>query len=337
MKRGQASLEYVILVGLILLISISFFYYASLKTSETINYSQAEDTINTLAKAADEVYAIGPGTKKFVWVNIPGGTVSSSIANSEISLVISLYGNTSDYVAITRAPIVGSISIDKGTHYIPIEHLESGIVQIGEGNDSQPPEITWLSPEGLACNPIVLRANTNEPANCKFDTSDQDYDSMSNSMVGSSLGHSSSLGVQAENDYKYYVRCKDAFGNTMNTSNVLNYSIDLDLCTGGSQGINDTTPPIISLINPEDNYFSQSSQLSFYYNVTDNSSILLCNLIADDTIITSTVGPERNITNNITGNLDLGNYSWSVNCTDSAGNQGNSSSRAIEINATLFL
>ena len=45
--------------------------------------------------------------------------------------------------------------------------------------------------------------------------------------------------------------------------------------------------------------------------------------------------PARNIVSNITVDLNLGSYLWSINCTDAYGNEGNSSARIININATL--
>ena len=338
-QQGQVSMEYILLVGLLLVILIPLFYYSLHKSSESISRSQAEDAVKSLAQAADEVYSLSPGTKKFVWVSIPGGVQGAQINGSEITLAVNIFDVTSDVNARSKAVVVGSIPLEKGTYRIPVELLDSGGVQIGAGNDTTPPQIMWKAPNGLTCNPVSLRANTNEPAICKFDVADTTYNSMSTSMKGNSLGHSYEWGVQEEGNYRYFVRCSDSFGNNMNNSALINYTINLTFCgTLAAPTPNETNPPNVTLLDPAAGYVSNSPQLNFFYNVTDESPILLCKLIVNTTsnsVIASITNPPVNTKNNITGNLDLGFYLWSVNCTDSHGSEGNSSKRLIRINATL--
>ena len=85
MKKAQSSLEYLILIGILLVITIPLFYYAINKSYETIKINQAEDFVSSLTKAADEVYSLSPGTKKHIIVNIPGGTQNIEITENEIS------------------------------------------------------------------------------------------------------------------------------------------------------------------------------------------------------------------------------------------------------------
>ncbi|MBU0456956.1 MAG: hypothetical protein KKD75_02315 [Nanoarchaeota archaeon] len=336
MKKAQVGIEYLVILGAILIILIPLFFYAISKSSENIRISQAEDAVNSLAKAADEVYSLSPGTKKYVWVNIPSGVEASQVSATEITLTIEIYGNTSDFTAFTKASMAGEIPTAKGTYKIPVELLESGIVLIGEGDDSTPPIVTWKYPDGLTCNPVILRANTDESAICKFDTSDLAYDNMSYHMSGSALGHNYGLGVQSEGDYNYYLRCSDAFDNAMTISENISYSINYTYCGEGGEGeIIETNPPIVTLISPSSGYISNTSRIIFSYNVTDVSMIFLCRLIAEGIILETVYEPEKDVTNNITGNLDLGTYNWSINCTDAFGNEGNSSAREIEVNATL--
>ncbi|MFH1406372.1 MAG: hypothetical protein ABIG52_04125, partial [Nanoarchaeota archaeon] len=220
----------------------------------------------------------------------------------------------------------------KGTYRIPLELLESGIVYIGSGNDTSPPSVTWTSPSGLTCNPIIARANTDEPAICKLDAFDLSFEDLALEMSGNSIGHSYNLGVQEEGNHAYYVRCRDVFNNTMLSSASVNYTINLTLC---SQTVEETDPPIVQLINPPSGYVSNSPQIDFFYNVSDASAILECRLYAEEVVVGTAANPLRDTTNNIAGNLEFGNYTWQINCTDSSGNVGNSSTREIEVNATL--
>src|SRR3989338_7073906 len=104
MKRGQASFEYIILIGMILVLIIPLFYYAF-------------------------------------------------TTSSEISVTLTSYGETSEVVGFTRAPLVGTLDSAKGTYRVRVEHLDSGAVLIGTANDTTDPYITWKSPTALSCNP----------------------------------------------------------------------------------------------------------------------------------------------------------------------------------------
>jgi len=336
MHKAQASIEYVLLIGILLMIVIPLFYYATEKSSTNIRLSQAEDVVVSLAQAAEQVYALGPGSKVYVWVVIPSGVQSTSVAGSEISLTMGIYGNMSDVTAVTRAPVTGNITTQRGTRKIPVEYLESGIVLIGEGEDTGIPTITWKSPQNQACNPITIRVTTSESANCKVDTIDTSYETMSTTLEGSSLSHNYEFGVQSEGAYTYFVRCQDAFENTMNTSEAIAYSINFTQCAATQQQTsNETDSPTITLISPDPSAVVNTSLIDFFYSVTDASSISSCSLSVNETILATVLQPTKDVTNNLTEELDKGTYIWYIGCTDSIGNKGNSSSRQITVNATL--
>ena len=225
MNRGQISFEYVVLIGLLLVLLIPLIYYASSYTSHNVKISKAEDAVTSLAKAADEVYASSPGTKKYVWVNVPNGVSDAYVNSTEITLVMNFFGKYSDITAITRSTVTGEIPSESGTYRLPVELLSSGIVLIGEGVDDAPPAVNWASPSGSTCNPVILRATTNEAATCRFDSSDLEYASMAYQMQGNALGHSYELGVQISGGYTYYVVCQDTFGNIMPSSEPISYSV----------------------------------------------------------------------------------------------------------------
>jgi uncharacterized protein (UPF0333 family) len=128
--KGQASMEYMVLIGALLVILIPLFYYAISTSSNQINLRQAEDTVGILAQAADEVYALSKGTKKFVWVNIPGGVQSSQVVSKEIVLTISVFQGTSEVLAVTRANVTGEVPIQKGRYKMSLEHLNSSTVLV---------------------------------------------------------------------------------------------------------------------------------------------------------------------------------------------------------------
>ena len=335
-------MEYIILVGIFMVIVIPLFYYALTTSSENIKQSQAEETVSALALGADEIYALSPGSKKFVWISLPGSVSAVQMMGNEITLSFTIGGRETEATAFTKGSLVGQIKLEKGTYRVPIELLSSGAVQIGEANDTVAPRIVAAEPLGLACNPVVLRATTDEPSQCHFDQSDSTYHAMGQVMLGNSLGHSFTLGVLSAGNYQYYVRCADSFNNVMGSSAGINFSVNLSYClgsqnsSGNGSGIGqEAVPPQITLMSPVNGYISNSSQIFFNYTVIDASAVQQCQLLVNQSVTASAISPSQNQTNTLVGDLNLGNYIWSVSCTDVWGNAGHSAARNLTVNAVL--
>ena len=98
-----------------------------------------------------------------------------------------------------------------------------------------------------------------------------------------------------------------------------------------SEFVSDTTPLTISLISPADAYSTTSTSVTFYYNVTDVSSIANCSLLLNNAIAETDTSITVNITQTFTRTLTAGSYTWGVNCTDDSGNINNSNSRSLTI------
>ncbi|MCX6707072.1 MAG: hypothetical protein NT001_02940 [Candidatus Woesearchaeota archaeon] len=335
MQKSQVSLEYLLITGFIFVIIIPIFYYSLRESTEQIRLNQAEDAVITLAKTADSVYALGPGSRDYVEIMIPPGVTGYIVNDTEVSLIIGIGGASSEISYFSQAMLTGSLPTTAGAYTIPVETLESGIVQIGAGNDTMPPVILYTYPNGrINFNDITIKANTNEPALCKYDAEDIDYASMDSVFVGSLMGHEIHLGVLDDGNYISYARCIDASGNVMHSSAIINFTINTTI-TGGNQtnGTYEPDPPIITLIAPPDNSTDSDGIVLFQYNATDASTIAFCKLILNNTVEGLVANISKTGINNMTNaGIDYGRYNWSINCTDVHGNEGASSTRKIFIN-----
>ncbi|MBL7100755.1 MAG: hypothetical protein ISS23_02250 [Nanoarchaeota archaeon] len=349
-KRGQISLEYIMIVGMILLVTIPLFFYAVYEATYKIRLNQADDAVNTLANSADTVYSLGPGSKKYVWVSIPSGVEYSFVNESEIQLTLSVFGGSSDIHASSKAVLVGSIPSGKGTYRIAVEALDSGRVRIGEiYTDNTPPTIIRVYPDpdpGQIICPgfVILGADTDEPASCKYnENSDGDYGSMSFEFEGRGFTHISTVYIESEQTSTFYARCQDPFNNTMDTGVKIEFETSVPCGAEGTGSLelnlsDDIGPPEVSLISPPDGYVRNFSWVDFNYNVTDtNNSIDYCLLIAEGenyqgnerTYFSWASQPERNIAHNMTVIMEKGNYTWYVNCTDNSTNHNTGQSEEI--------
>ncbi len=112
--------------------------------------------------------------------------------------------------------------------------------------------------------------------------------------------------------------CNSSFGE-INNSQLVFFGID-------------STAPNVSLGAPADAYSTTSSSVTFYYTPWDNNSFSSCSLIIDGNLSASSSsiisGAENSI---LKDSISVGTHTWAINCTDSAGNKGNSSSKTIVI------
>lgn len=336
-KRGQASVEYVIIVGVILVALIPLFFYSLNKVNQEIKISEADDTVNSVANAADIVYSLGTGTRKYIQITIPSGVVESVVNGTLVMLKVNVYGSVSDFYADTIPIISGTLPMEKGTYTIVLESLEDGTVRIGSYNDTSAPQVVWKSPNGtLEVQSITLLANTNENAHCRYAQADTAYTSMSSDFSGELITHDYSLGLLLQGNYTYYARCKDTMGNIMQNSSIISFSLIINTSSN--------LRPSINLEGPPNGTIKNFNLVQFAYNVSSSiADIALCALritgasqggAADQTITDGSI--TENATQSLSTSLAKGNYTWWVNCTDNSAlfNTNMSEIRALKINST---
>ena len=129
-KRGQAAMEYIILIGVLFIFLIPIVYYSFTESSTSIKASQLDNAVKRMAKAADAVYGLGPGAQDIVVITLPFGVEEAVIGNHSINLRTSTFGGINDVNAVTIGEVNGSIPIQPGTYRILIKHLSEGYVNL---------------------------------------------------------------------------------------------------------------------------------------------------------------------------------------------------------------
>jgi len=138
--------------------------------------------------------------------------------------------------------------------------------------DMSPPQVTLTSPSGIINTTLVsIYTQTDENSTCKgsFSTDDQSYEQMKIIMSGSGTSHWYSTTLP-ENDYLFYVKCRDSFNNTMPGFALISFGIDI-------------TPPTITDYAPKYSiptdyttlYVSTDEMASCVYNSSNSSAISL--------------------------------------------------------------
>lgn len=92
--------------------------------------------------------------------------------------------------------------------------------------------------------------------------------------------------------------------------------------------IADDSGPLINLISPINNSGNTNGNLTFFYNVSDASTVDNCSLVVSNKINSThySVTKDSAIYFQL-NNSPVTSYNWSINCTDSLGNAGQSQER----------
>lgn len=105
-------------------------------------------------------------------------------------------------------------------------------------NDVSAPVILSSGPSGTDNDgDITLTVMLNEPASCRYATTNKTYSQMTDSMsLSSGLTYTKAISDLSNGDYDYYVRCNDSLGNLMSSSEHINFSVSISSGGGGGGG-----------------------------------------------------------------------------------------------------
>jgi len=129
---GQAAMEYLIVVGLVLAFIIPIWAYVSSvqqQAGQQLSITYAKNTAQKLASTADLVFSQGPPAKVRVNVFIPKNIESVSVAGNTINLRMYVDSTISDVFATATANVSGTLPTSEGNYFIIVE-AKDGYVQI---------------------------------------------------------------------------------------------------------------------------------------------------------------------------------------------------------------
>jgi uncharacterized protein (UPF0333 family) len=137
--RGQAAIEYMMMLSIVLTILTILTYYAADMTNsnrQEIISSNAVIAVNKIAEAADTVYTQGSSSQITLSVYVPENVNFIHFNNKMVVMEVGT-GPYSDIIASSKAPFFdSSISTDSGTKTIVVKSGKNGggsYVSVKEG------------------------------------------------------------------------------------------------------------------------------------------------------------------------------------------------------------
>ncbi|RLG19246.1 hypothetical protein DRN67_03225 [Candidatus Micrarchaeota archaeon] len=129
-KKGQSAFEYVVIIGIALLILIPLWLHISSSVGVTrveLQSSYTKHAVSKLRGAADAVYVQGSPAKFTLLLTFPEGVENVTISNNEISIRLSTSYGISDVIATTLGPVQGSISTSSGAHRVEVSAVGNAV------------------------------------------------------------------------------------------------------------------------------------------------------------------------------------------------------------------
>ncbi len=130
MKKAQLSIEFIFITGFVLILLAGIVTYSFRQSSSSIGINEASNAVDSIIAASDNVYALGPGSVKYITVTFPGGTSNSSVTGRSVLFHVSLFGETTEFHKRSRANLTGEIPSSRGTYVVSAEALDSGLVRL---------------------------------------------------------------------------------------------------------------------------------------------------------------------------------------------------------------
>jgi uncharacterized protein (UPF0333 family) len=134
-KKGQISVEYIIIVGFVTFVLISLlliaYSYSNLSGNQ-MRYIQTEAYAKKIISSAETVYYSGSPSKATITVYVPAGVSKIELIDNQIVLSVDSQTGTMRTAYSSNVPIIGNFSSSPGIKKIKLEAI-SNYVRITEG------------------------------------------------------------------------------------------------------------------------------------------------------------------------------------------------------------
>jgi len=128
MKKGQISIEYLVIIGFIFVVLVVLVNYSYEEATKNINTVQAEDAILSLVRSADQVHTLGAGSQDLVWITLPGGVENFNYIGRTLTLSFEIKGRATEISYRTLSNITGTLPNTRGTYRMLVQSYDNSTV-----------------------------------------------------------------------------------------------------------------------------------------------------------------------------------------------------------------
>ncbi|RLJ02993.1 MAG: hypothetical protein DRP11_02030 [Candidatus Aenigmatarchaeota archaeon] len=131
--KGQTALEYMIITGITLGIIIPLFLFINsyaYSTNLDLKIRGLESSLEELAQNSKLVYSQGYPAKITSRIEIPNGVLYSNVTQDMFVVGVMTPSGKVDIIAISEAPLNGSLPQTPGTHKVYLQMTSEGYVNV---------------------------------------------------------------------------------------------------------------------------------------------------------------------------------------------------------------
>ena len=127
-SSGQVSIEYMIIIGFVTVITIPLIiiYHSFIQESnDEITSTQVSQIAKKIVDAAESVYYMGEPSQTSLRVNIPDNVITANASNYEVLFQIKTKSGVIDIIQSSSVNITGSLPTNRSTYMITVRAVSN--------------------------------------------------------------------------------------------------------------------------------------------------------------------------------------------------------------------
>jgi uncharacterized protein (UPF0333 family) len=134
MKRGQAAMEYLAVIGfaLLMIVPIIFIFFSqSEDITQQLTMNQIREIGRKVVNTAEKIYYLGEPSQTTLKIYMPNNVEQVNISGRTIVFKVRLNNAPSDLVFPSTVNVTGNISVQSGIRFIKVKTI-AGKVNISD-------------------------------------------------------------------------------------------------------------------------------------------------------------------------------------------------------------
>jgi len=131
-RRGQISIEYLVLTGFLLIIVGVMIAFALFSFNESSNLVKAESAIIEIVNQSNWVASLGDGSRVFFEIEVPEGVQSFQINNKQVRMVLNTSAGNTDVFSYAKPNLTPTTFSNNGGRRALSATFVDGNVVVGE-------------------------------------------------------------------------------------------------------------------------------------------------------------------------------------------------------------
>jgi ABC-type glycerol-3-phosphate transport system permease component len=130
-KRGQVSLEYLMLIGFVfiaLVPAMLLAYNAYKDNQDIIAIRQAKQASEAIIQESEAIYYLGPPSMSTIKVYVPGQIFEVVVDDFELTMRVRTSNGIDDVSTISRVNITGVVPSTQGSHIVTVSATGTQVI-----------------------------------------------------------------------------------------------------------------------------------------------------------------------------------------------------------------